>query len=335
MKKLFKIASLILTVTLILTMFAGCGANSSESTGSNDSSNAEKTLTIGFSVKTVTNDEFMKIMVDSARKTVEDAGYKFELTIAGSGDAKAVDQQSKNVEDLINMGVDAICVAPMDGNAILPALMKANEANIPVIILDSPIADGNDDLFTTFVGTDNYKSAYEAGKQMIKAIPNGGDVVIVRGASGSRSGEERANGFIDALKGSNLNIVNQQAGDWVNDTAMKVTENMLQADPNIVGLFTVSDVMYDGIWSAIENAGKQDQITIVSHDGFKLAVDAIKEGHMYCTVMQRPIDIGQKGAQYAIDAALGKFDSSVGKKVDTGFIVLDKSNVDENAQFAF
>lgn len=332
MKKLFKIASLILTIALILTMFAGCGADSGKSEDSSQSANGDKTLTIGFSVKTVTNDEFFKTVVDSARKTVEDAGYKFELTIAGSGDAKAVDQQIKNVEDLINMGVDAIVVAPMDGNAIIPALMKAKEANIPVVVIDAPIAEGNDDLFAAFVGTDNYNSAYEAGKQMINALPNGGDVVMVRGSSGSRSGEERAKGFTDALEGSNLNIVNQQAGDWVNDTAMKVTENMLQANPDIVGLFTVSDVMYDGIWSAIENAGKQDQITIVSHDGFKLAVDAVKEGHMYCTVMQRPIAIGSKGAQAAIDVVLGK---PVEKNIDTGFIVMDKSNVDENAQFTF
>jgi len=149
---------------------------------------------IAFSTKTITNNEFQRVMVEEAQKVVEAAGYTFELIL--SGDELAVAKQVENIENEINKKVTGLIVAPMDGNAILPALQKAQDAGIPVIIADAAVDEGNEALYATYVGSDNYAIGQEAAKQMIEKVGEG-EVVMVRGASGAMGGELRAQGFTE------------------------------------------------------------------------------------------------------------------------------------------
>jgi len=350
MKKTF---ALLLTLLLAAALLVGCtgtapvapdapAADVADAPGAVDAPKDDGAPKgrIGFSIKTITNDAFQQRITDYARGIVEEAGYEFVLTIAGSGDASAVDQQVKNIEDLVNMMVDGIIVVPMDDTAPIPALQKAKAAGIPVVVADAGIAEGNEDLYEVFVGTNNFESAKAAGEHAVKLFPDGAKAIIVRGASGAKNAELRSNGFMEGIKGSKIEIVNQAAGDWVNDTAMKVTENMLQANPEVNLLFTNSDVMFDGIWAAIENSGrKPGDITVISHDGFALAVDAIKTGKMNSCFMQDPIGVGETAAKFMIKILEGTFDPAkegvVNKSFDTGFRFMDLSNVDEMAQYTF
>ena len=210
--------------------------------------------TILFSTKTITNNEFQRIMVEKCEEVVEAAGYTFELTL--SGDELTVSKQVENVENAINKGVDGIIVAPMDGSSLVPALEKAKAAGIPVIIADSSLDEGNDDLFMSHVGSDNIAIGYEAGQQMAKAIGEEGKVCVVRGAAGAMGSELRSQGFEEAIaEYPNIEIVNQQLGNWLSDVAMQVTENMLTADPDMDGIFLCSDGMLSGVISGVQNKG--------------------------------------------------------------------------------
>ena len=126
--------------------------------------------TIALSLKTITNDDFQKALADAVKAKVESTGYTFLLVTAG--EQTAVSTQVNQMEDLIAKKVTGIILNPMDGNAVVPVLGKAHEAGIPVVIVDSPVAKGHEDLYITFVGTDNLNAGMQAGKQMVQTLGN-------------------------------------------------------------------------------------------------------------------------------------------------------------------
>ncbi len=288
---------------------------------------------IAFSLKTVTNDDFQKAIADSVQKEVEAKGCKFTLITAGT--ETAVSTQVNQVEDLITKGVTGIVLNPMDANAVIPALEKAKAANIPVVLVDSTIASGHEDLYVTYIGTDNFAAAKLGGQTLAKALNGEGKVLIVRGANGNSVGNARVDGFKEGIKDSKLEIVGEQPGDWSNDTAMQVTENMLQANPKVDAIFTASDVMLNGILTALDDAGLKD-VKILSFDGSKAGVDLIESGKVFGDMAQFPQVMGQK----AVDTLLGVKDGSVDaakidKFIDSGTECYSKDNLDEAKKSAF
>lgn len=146
---------------------------------------AETPYTIAFSVKTVTNDDFQKAIATSIQEAVEKSGNKFLLVTAG--DETGVSTQVNQVEDLLAKKVDAIILSPMDGKAVVPVLKKAQADKIPVIVVDSSVEKGNEGLYISYVGTDNFNAGKAAGQRMVKELGGQGNVLIVRGANGSLS----------------------------------------------------------------------------------------------------------------------------------------------------
>lgn len=196
---------------------------------------------IGYSTKTITNDAFQLSLYDAIKAAVEAGGDTFVGVLAESQTAVAT--QVNQIEDLINQKVDGLIVNPMDSNADIQVLEKAKAAGIPVVLVDQGIEAGHEDLYVTFISTDNFSGGKSAGERMVKELNNAGNVIIVRGANGSQAGDDRAAGFKAGLEGSGLMITGEQPGDWVVDKAMQVTENMIQANPDIQGIFCCSDNM--------------------------------------------------------------------------------------------
>lgn len=329
-----KLAALLLTAGLVLTS-VGCGqqsapadapaataadttaapADAASEPAEDTAGTAGEQYEIAFSLKTVTNDAFQSGIADAIQKNVEAAGHKFTLVTAG--DETAVSTQVTQIEDLIAKGVDALIVNPMDANAVIPALQKAKEAGIPVVLVDSTIAEGNEDLYITYVGTDNYNAAKIGAEVLTEKLGNTGKVIIVRGANGNSVGDARVEGFKAGL-GDGIEIVGEQPGDWSNDVAKQVTENMLQANPEVDGLFTASDVMLDGILQAMDDA-KREGIQIMSFDGSADGIDLIQEGLVLGTMAQFPDHMGQIAVETLVGVLDGKTDAaSVEKYIDSG-----------------
>lgn len=298
------------------TLAAACGLTLAAATVMGMTAMAEDNqYEIAFSLKTVTNDAFQKGIADAIQKNVEDAGHKFTLVTAG--DETAVSTQVTQIEDLIVKNVDAIIVNPMDANAVIPALQKAKDAGIPVVLVDSTIAEGNEELYVTYVGTDNFNAAKIGAEKLTEVLGNEGKVVVVRGANGNSVGDARVDGFKAGL-GDGIEIVGEQPGDWSNDVAKQVTENMLQANPEVDGLFTASDVMLDGILQAMDDA-KREGIQIMSFDGSDDGKDLISEGLVLGTMAQFPDEMGKIAVETLIGVLDGTVDeASVEKYIDSG-----------------
>jgi ribose transport system substrate-binding protein len=282
--------------------------------------------TIALSLKTITNDDFQKALADAVKAKVESVGYTFLLVTAG--EQTAVSMQVNQVEDLIAKKVTGIVLNPMDGNAVVPVLGKARDAGIPVVIVDSPVAKGHEGLYITFVGTDNFNAGMQAGKQMVQVLGNKGNVLVVRGANGSVAGDNRVDGFKKGLEESGVTIVGEQPGDWTNSVAMQVTENMLQANKDVQGLFSASDVMLDGILQALSDANRK--VVIVSVDGSHKAVDLLAAGDIYGTMAQFPQKIGSLAVENLVSVIEKKSQAdSIPKIIDSGTMMYSKDNLDE------
>jgi ribose transport system substrate-binding protein len=289
--------------------------------------------TIAFSLKTVTNDDFQKAIAASIQQAVEKSGNKFLLVTAG--EETGVSIQVNQLEDLIAKKVDAIVLNPMDGKSVVPVLKKAEAAKIPVIVVDSSVEKGNEALYISYVGTDNFNAGKVAGQRMVKELGGQGNVLIVRGANGSLAGDQRIDGFKAGIQGSGLQVVGEQPGNWTNSVAMQVTENMLQANKKVDGLFSASDVMLDGILQAIGDANRTG-IKILSVDGSKKAVDLVEQGAIVGTMAQFPAKMGSIAVEDLLAVLDGKKAAdSFPKVIDSGTMVYDKTNLDEARKWAF
>ena len=289
--------------------------------------------TIAFSLKTVTNDDFQKAIATSIQQAVEKSGNKFLLVTAG--DETGVSIQVNQLEDLIAKKVDAIVLNPMDGKSVVPVLKKAQAAKIPVIVVDSSVEKGNDALYVSYVGTDNFNAGKVAGQRMVKELGGQGSVLIVRGANGSSAGDQRVDGFKAGIEGSGLKVVGEQPGNWTNSVAMQVTENMLQANKKVDGLFSASDVMLDGTLQAIGDANRTG-IKILSVDGSKKAVDLVEQGAIVGTMAQFPAKMGTIAVENLLAVLDGKKAADgIPKVIDSGTMVYDKTNLDEARKWAF
>lgn len=308
-----KALSILMVLAMMAAMLVGCGAPAAEKAPAAEAEG--DTFEIAFSLKTVTNDAFQQAIATSIEKAATEAGCKFTLVTAG--DETAVSTQVTQIEDLITKGVDALIVNPMDANAVVPALQKAKEAGIPVVLVDSSIEAGHEDLYVTYIGTDNFNAAKQGAEVLSEALGGTGKVILVRGANGNSVGNARADGFKAGLA-EGIELVGEQPGDWSNDIAKQVTENMLQANSDVTGIMSCSDVMVDGILQAIEDSGLGEAgIKIMSFDGD--SKDLIKEGLVLGTMAQFPDVMGQKAVSTLVSILKGEAAAdSFEKYIDSG-----------------
>lgn len=285
---------------------------------------ANEEYTIAFSLKTVTNDAFQQAIANAVEKEATEAGCKFQLVTAGSETGVAT--QVTQIEDLITADVDALVINPMDANAVIPALEKAKEKGIPVVLVDSSIEAGHEDLYVTYIGTDNYAAAKQGAEVLSEALGGTGKAILVRGANGNSVGNARADGFKAGLA-EGIELVGEQPGDWSNDVAKQVTENMLQANPDVVGIMSCSDVMVDGILQAIDDADLSG-IKIMSFDGD--SIELIQQGLVLGTMAQFPAEMGKLAVDTLVqvlngDKAVDAFD----KYIDSGTACYTAENLPE------
>ncbi len=328
-----KILSTLLACSLTAALMSGCSGPAA-SAGAGSSSAASGTSApasgasgsgyeIAFSLKTVTNDNFQQSIAKAVETACKAKGIKFTLVTAG--DETAVSTQVTQIEDLITKHVSALIVNPMDANAVIPALQKAKEAGIPVVLVDSAIAEGHEDLYVTHIGTDNEKAAKQGAEVLSKALGGKGKAILIRGANGNAVGNARAAGFKAGLAGG-VKLVGEQPGDWSNDTAKQVTENMLQANPDVNGIMCCSDVMVDGILQAVEDRGLKGKVKIMSFDGD--SINLIKQGLVLGDMAQFPKVMGEKAVD-TLASILNKTASadSFQKYIDSGTKCYTKDNV--------
>ncbi len=289
---------------------------------------------IGLSVKTITNDPFQAAWVQAATDKVEELGGTVQLLVAGG--QTAVASQSSQLEDLVTQQVDGIIVSPLDGSAVLPALQKAKDAGVPVILVDQPIAAGNEELYETLIATDNVNAGRELATYLVTAMPDPElKVAIIEGAPGSVAGDDRLTGFNEGLASGGITPVASATGEWDNAMALAAMENILTANPDLQAVLSASDVMVDGILQALAGAGKTD-VAVLAIDGSTVGIQGVLDGKLLADNTQDPMAMGSMAAEFAVGIANGEIEpGSLEKYIDSGTTTVTIDNAEEAMEKAF
>ena len=251
---------------------------------------AEKTL--GLVISTL-NNPFFVTLKQGAEEAATKAGVKLVVLDAQDDSAK----MTAAMEDLIQQKVDAILVNPTDSDAVTPSIMKANAAGIPVLTIDRGASGGQ---VLCHVASDNVAGGVMAGEFLAKKLEGKGNVVELVGIPGTSAARDRGKGFNDAIATfKDIKVVASQAADFSRDKGLKVFENILQAQPEIAGVFAHNDEMILGAVAAAEAAGRTG-IVFVGFDAVDYAVAAVKAGKLAATVAQQPAVIGAMGVEKAV-----------------------------------
>ncbi len=249
---------------------------------------------LGLSLSTL-NNPFFVTLADGAQAAADAAGS--ELIIVDAQDDPA--QEATNMEDLIQRGVDAILVNPTDADAIVPSIQKANEAGIPVFTIDRGAAGGE---VVAHIASDNVAGGSMAGAFLCDAIGGSGKVVELEGIAGTSAARDRGQGFNDYMSGecAGVEIIAQQTANFNRAEGLSVFENILQAEPEIDGVFAHNDEMILGAIEAAKAAGRDAEIVFVGFDAVDDAVAAVEAGDLAATIAQQPAVMGQLGVDTAV-----------------------------------
>lgn len=332
-----KFLGILLSVIMVVAAFSACSkkddnvANDPKNTGgsktedkkdSSDKASDDEKLVIGFS-QCVMNHPFRIAMVDSFREAAKNYDNIEILVTEGDGD---VNTEIANIESLIQRGADAIIVSSLSGKAIYPAYQQIADAGIPLIIAASGAPDDDSIPYTSFVSTDEVVMGETAADYCASLLGEKGKLVILRGVVESTNSALRYEGFIPSIeKYPDIEIVAEQSGEWLRLKAMEVMTNILQANPEIDLVYSENDEMALGAMEAIKDAGRENEIVIVSMDGQPDAMEEIKNGGMFKMTIFNESNTAV-ALESAIKAAKGE---AVDKRIYLEAPVIDINNVDE------
>ena len=235
--------------------------------------------------------------------------------------------QKPILDSVVAAKPDAILIAPTDVTAMQAPLNAAAQAGIKIVLVDTTVKDPS--IAVSAIASDNEgggKAAFEAIKQL---NPNGGKVMMMSVDPGISTTDARAKGFEDAVKADpKFTYVGIQYNHDDPATAANLMGSALQKDPDIVGVFATNLFSAEGTATGVKQAGKQAQVKIVGFDAGPNQVKDLKQGTVQALVAQEPGVIGQ----YGVDAAVTALDGGqVAPKVQTGFTIITKDNVDGEA----
>ncbi|WIV49988.1 ABC transporter substrate-binding protein [Marivivens sp. LCG002] len=244
------------------------------------------------------------------------------ITFEGPNTEAEIDKQTDILNAAIAKKPQGLGFAALDSQAQVPALKKAADAGIPIVAFDSGV---DSDLPLTTCTTDNLAAAAGAAKGLAEAIGGEGEVAAVIHDQTSATGIGRRDGFLNEIAANypNITIVDVQ---YANDAlkAADTIKTIMQAHPNLKGIFASNEGAAIGLAVAIKETGAQ--IAGVGFDSGKTQKDAILDGSLIGSITQNPVGIGECVVDSLAKAIKGETLPTV---IDTGFYWYDASNMND------
>jgi ABC-type sugar transport system substrate-binding protein len=292
----------------------------------------KKTYKVGFA-QTESNNPWRLAETASMKDEAAKLGYQLVYTDAAGSAAK----QAADVNSMIAQGVDAIFLPPREDKPLVPVILAAKKAGIPVFLIDRDVdhkmAKPGED-YVTFIGSDFVEEGQRAADWLIKATGGKAKIIELEGTTGASPANDRKKGFDDKVKTQpGMQILASQSGDFARDKGRQVAETLLQAHPDATAIFAHNDEMALGAIAALEAAGKVPgkDVIIVSCDGEKEAVQAIVDGKMGATCECNP-RFGPKAFEVMKNFAAGQKIPAYIKNTDNFY---DQSNAKDMVASAF
>ena len=263
--------------------------------------------------------QFWQAVKSGADQAAKD--FNVKVTFEGPETEAMVDKQIDMLSAALSKKPAAVGFAALDSKAATPLLKKAQAAKIPVIAFDSGV---DSDIPLTTTTTDNLAAAGLAADKMAELIGKAGEVALVVHDQTSRTGIDRRDGFLNRMKGTypNVKIVSVQYGGGDQLKSTEITKAILQANPNIKGIFGANEGSAIGVLNAAKEMKRK--IVVIGYDSGKQQKAAVASGEMAGAITQNPVGMGYKTVEAAVKALKGE---KLPKIIDTGFYWWDKANM--------
>lgn len=234
-------------------------------------------------------------------------------------------RQRAHVEEYVGAGVDLIIISPKEAQPLTEPVAKAYQAGIPVIVLDRAVLG---DQYTCFIGADNKKIGYAAGKWIVEQLGGKGKVVELKGLMTSTPGQDRHAGFREAIAGTGIEVVFEADMKWLEPNARKEMESALARFPEIDAVYAHNDPAAHGAYLAAKAAGRERQMLFVGIDALPHEGVAYAKQGILSATFEYPT-----GGKEAIEVALKIFrGEQVPKKITLGSRLFTTDNVDQGGQ---
>ena len=289
-------------VLLVLFLLTGCAGK--QETGGDSAS-----VVVGFS-QLGAESSWRIANTASMEQAAKAAGYGLMMENANQKQEKQIDA----IRSFIAYRVDVIVFSPIVQTGWDNVLAEAKQADIPVIIMDRMIDTQDDSLYRAYVGADFYAEGVRAGEYLIrKADTLGADhlrIVEICGTTGSTPMQDRQRGFMDVIgKDERFTVIESVDGDFLQSKGEECMRELLQkyGTDGIDVIYSHNDAMTLGALNVLEKeetAGSKDMI-IITVDGEKDAVDALKAGKINCVVQCTP-HLGPSVMKLVRDVTAGK-----------------------------
>lgn len=301
MKGIKRVLALVLVFVIVLSVTA---CDSRSGTGSEVDGNGKKNYEIAVLAWSLA-EEFGVDIVNGAKKKAEELG----VTVVAPDPAGDMQKEISIIEDLIQQNVDAVCIAPVDAQAIIPYIDQLRDAGIVVVDYDIETEAKVD----AKVLSDNKDGGRMAAEYLIEEMGEKGKVLILEEVPGVTTAEERIEGFAEVIaKYPDIEVV-RQLSNGTRDTHRATTENMLTAHPDITGIFCFMGDNTLGAYAAVKAMGRTD-IKIAGYDASPEQVQIMQNDGPECQII----------------SSVALFPKAIGRvALETAYRILEGEKIDD------
>ena len=282
-----------------------------------------ETIKVGLVMKSLQAD-FFKVMQQGAEEFVNETGC-CELKSVGTATQTEIDKQISLVEQLVDEGVDALVVVPIDSKELVAPVVYAVRKGVTVVNIDIKLDDTlleKDGVEIDFVGPDNFSASYAVGKKLASTLSKGDKVIMIEGLPVAENAQQRKAGFNKVIEEYGLDCVASEPANWETVTAEEVFGRLYMKHPDIKAVFCCNDAMALGVINVLKDAGcKAGEVKVVGFDNDAVMGSYLEDGWMLATADAYASRMGVEGIRHAL-ALLKENVSATGDK-STEFTVID------------
>lgn len=314
MKRAKVLILLALVLVFAMVLFSGCAADE-------ENGDVEEKYVIGFSNCSMGH-SWRAAMYESMMYELEKHD-NIELIVTDAADNAS--KQISDIEDMLARGIDLLIVSPAVMDALAPIVDECFDRGIPVVVVDRSVAT---EKYNTFVATNQKELGLKVAGYIVEEYDGVANYINLEGSPGAGPNEERNDGLYEIFKDyPGMVELAKQPAHWNEATALEVMENLLQAHQNIDIVITSNGDIALGAYRAIQAAGRENEIDIVSIDASRNdCLEALRDGIFKPYTAINPVYCGGWSLRVAIDILQGK---TVAKNMEVPAPVITLDNVND------
>lgn len=274
--------------------------------------------------------EFWQVVGEGVYTAAKEFGV--EVKTIGTQIEKDIEGQIELLEEVIETKPSAVILAANDYNRVVPAAQKVVKENIHLVTVDSGL---NDEVSSSFIGTNNYEAGFKAGQALIDLIAPESKIAIINFNQVSATGMERERGVLDRLSQDNgFEILGPFYCEGSDEIAYEIANELLLTHPQLDGIIGLNEVSTVGAARAVKDHKPGHPVQLIGFDSAMEEVAFLEEGIIQALIVQKPFNMGYLAVKTVLDVIEGK---PVSDTIDTGSEIITIQNMytNENQKLLF